>query len=302
MTSLSFGPYTVEVSNPDKVLFPDDGITKSDLIAYYQDVAEIMLPHVRDRPLMMHRFPDGIVAEGFYQKEIGNYFPDWIDRIEVSKEGGTTVHVVCRNAATLAYLANQACISPHVWLSRVDRLTHPDQFVFDLDPPVGDFEPVRFAARQLKALLDELELPTFVKTTGSRGLHVIVPLDRSGDFDEVRRFARETAALLADREPKQLTVEQRKEKRKGRLFLDTGRNAYAQTAVAPYAVRPLAGAPVATPLDWKELGDKDLDAQSYTMENIRRRLAQKEDPWRELRQHAVGLRGPRERLKKLTAN
>jgi len=299
MTSITLGRYTVELSNPDKLLFPKDGITKSDVVTFHRDVAELMLPYLRDRPLMMHRFPDGISAEGFYQKQIGDYFPEWIDRIEVRKEGGSTEHVVCNNAATLVYLANQGCISPHLWLSRVDQLEHPDQLIFDLDPPGDDFDPVRFAAQKLHEVLGELELPSYVKTTGSRGLHVVVPLDRYGDFDAVRTFARELAALLADREPKRLTVEQRKDKRQGRLYLDTGRNAYAQTAVAPYAVRPLAGAPVATPLDWDELYEKEIDAQSYTMKNILRRLGQKEDPWRDMRRHGVGLNTARERLREL---
>ncbi len=299
MTSISLGSHTVELSNPDKLLFPNDGITKSDLITYYRDVADAMLPHLRDRPLMMHRYPDGIDADGFYQKQIGEYFPDWIDRIEVSKEDGTKTHVVCNNAATLVYLANQGCISPHVWLSRVDRLNCPDQLIFDLDPPGNDFEPVRFAAQRLNELLGELELPSYLKTTGSRGLHVVIPLDRSADFDAVRTFARELASLLADREPKRLTVEQRKDKRQGRLYLDTGRNAYAQTAVAPYAVRPLANAPVATPLDWTELSDKQVDARTYTMKNILRRLGQKRDPWQDIRRHAISLDTARERLQDL---
>lgn len=296
MSSLSFGKYTVELSNPDKVLYPDEGITKFDLIEYYRELSDTILPHLRDRPLMMHRFPDGIGAFSFYQKEIGDYFPDWIERIEVSKEDGTTTHVVCNNVATLVYLANQACITPHVWLSRVDRLDDPDQMVFDLDPPGDEFEPVRFAARQLKKLLDELQLPSYVKTTGSSGLHVCVPLDRSGDFDAVRSFARTLAAVLAEREPSRLTVEQRKNKRGGRLYLDTARNAYAQTAVAPYAIRPLAGAPVATPLDWHELQDADLDARTYTLSNIRRRLGQKDDPWRDMRKHGVRIATARKRL------
>jgi bifunctional non-homologous end joining protein LigD len=296
MTSLTFGRYTVAVSNADKLLFPESGVSKIRLIEYYQQVAEAMLPHLRDRPVMMHRFPDGIQQEGFYQKQIGDYFPEWIDRIEVPKQGGTTTHVVCNNTATLVYLANQACITPHAWLSRTDHLHHPDRLIFDLDPPDGEFEPVRFAAYKLKDLLDELGMPGFVATTGSRGLHVVTPLDRSAEFDEVRSLARDLAGLLASREPQRLTVEVRKDKRGGRLYLDVGRNAYAQTAVAPYAVRALPRAPVATPLDWDELRDSKLHAQSYTIESLPRRLAQKPDPWSGLQRHAVSLTKARERL------
>jgi bifunctional non-homologous end joining protein LigD len=167
------------------------------------------------------------------------------------KRGGSVEHVVIENAETLVYLADQACITPHVWLSRRDKLDNPDQLIFDLDPPGRELAPVRDAARALKELLSEIGLAAYVKTTGSRGLHVVTPLDRSADFDETRAVARELAALLAEREPKRFTIEQRKEKRRGRLYLDTARNAYAQTAVAPYAVRALAGAPVACPLDWR---------------------------------------------------
>jgi len=301
MTSLTFGRYTVEVSNADKLLFPESGFSKIRLIEYYQQVAEAMLPHLRDRPLMMHRFPDGIQQEGFYQKQIGDYFPDWIDRIEVPKQGGTITHVVCNNTATLVYLTNQACITPHVWLSRTDRLQHPDCLIFDLDPPDGEFEPVRFAAYKLRELLDELGMPSHVATTGSRGLHVAIPLDRSADFDEVRSLARDLAGVLAKREPQRLTIEVRKDKRAGQLFLDVGRNAYAQTAVAPYAVRALPGAPVATPLDWDELNDSQLHAQTYTLENLPRRLAQKTDPWSGLQRHAVSLTKARERLDTICA-
>lgn len=294
----------IELTHSDKILFPADKITKFDLVKYYQQIADVALPFLRDRPLMMHRFPSGIQESGFFQKQIGDYFPDWINRCEVSKEGGSTTHAVCNDAATLVYLVNQGCISPHVWLSRVDRLDNPDQMIFDLDPPennsdVDSFQAVRFAAKKLKQLLNELQLPSYVKTTGSRGLHVVVPLDRSATFDQVRSFARNVAAVLAQREPHHLTVEQRKQKREGRLYLDTGRNAYAQTAVAPYAVRPLNGAPVATPLDWEEVNQSSLHAQSYTIANIFRRLGQKTDPWADMFSQAVDLQLARQRLNEL---
>src|SRR5919204_2949083 len=227
------GRRTVEVSNAGKVLYPDDGITKGDLVDYYRQVADAMLPHLHGRPVSMERFPDGIAGQRIVQKDVPDYFPDWIERVEVEKEHGRLHHVLCEQAATLVYLANQACITPHVWLSRVDRPDRPDQLIFDLDPAGDEFEEARRAALWLRSLLEELELPSFAKTTGGKGIHLTVPLDRWADFDTVRAFAREVAEELAGRHPDRLTIEQRKDK----LYLDTMRNAYAQTAVPPYAVR-----------------------------------------------------------------
>jgi len=278
---MTVGGHQIELSNVDKILFPGDGITKGDLIDYYHRIAETMLPYMKDRPITMQRFPDGIDEEGFYQKEAPDYFPAWIRResIEVEEEASSQPQVVCDNAATLVYLANQACITPHVWLSRVDKIRHPDRLIFDLDPPGDDFELVRSAAKSLRSLLDELNLTSLVMTTGSRGLHILVPIDRSSDFDTVRSFAKKVAAVLEEREPDRLTVETSKKKRRGRLFLDYLRNSYAQHTVAPYAVRARPGAPVAAPLDWDELADKDLRSKTYDMGNIFRRLGQKTDPW-----------------------
>ena len=284
----------VEISNPDKALFPD-GLTKAELARYYERIAETMLPHVRGRPVHMQRFPDGIEGEEIQQKQAPDYFPEYVKRARVRrKRGGSVEHVVIENAETLVYLADQACITPHVWLSRIDKLDNPDQLIFDLDPHGHDLAPVRDAARALRELLDEVGLAAFLKTTGSRGLHVVTPLDRSSGFDDTRAFARELAALLAEREPKRFTVEQRKQKRRGRLYLDTARNAYAQTAVAPYAVRALPGAPVACPLDWREVGR--VEPQQFTVRNIARRLARKDDPWAEIDGDARSLGEPQRRL------
>ena len=271
---------TVALSSLDKIFFPDAGLTKGDLIAYYRDVAPTMVPHMRGRAISMHRFPDGIDGEDFYQKNVPDYFPDWIRSETVSKEGGEVEHVVCDDAATLVYLANQACITPHVWLSRVDRLRRPDRMVFDLDPSDSSLERVRFAARKVRVALEELGFVPYLMTTGSRGFHVWVPLERKEDFDTVRAFAHDLAKVLASRHPDRLTVEQRKNKRGDRVFLDYLRNGYAQTAVTPYAVRARPGAPVATPIDWDEL--PGMEPRRYTIENLSRRLAQKDDPWADM--------------------
>lgn len=294
------GSRTVEISRADKVLFPGDGITKMDLARYYGRIAGIMLPHLKGRPLTMQRFPDGLGGEGFYEKKTPDHFPSWVKRVSVDlQEGGSQSQVVCDNAATLVYLADQACITPHTWLSRGGRLRHPDRMIFDLDPPDGDFEPVRNAARALRDVLEEVGLAAYVMTTGSRGLHVAVPLDGSATFDTVRGFAATAARLLADREPG-ITVEVRKDKRKGRLFVDTLRNAYGQTAVPPYAVRALPGAPVAAPLDWDELGRSGMGSRRFRIDNIFRRLGRKDDPWRGMERHARSLEGPRRKLESMT--
>ena len=263
-------------------MFGDTGISKGELIAYYRNIAKAMLPFLKDRPLMLQRFPDGITKEGFYQKEVPDYFPDWLQRVHVSKEGGSVNHALCNNAASLVYLANQACLTFHVWLSRRDRLDYPDQMLFDLDPGDNDFAPVRKAAVLLRDLLTELELDAYVMTTGSSGLHVRVPLLRKTGFDRVRATAREIAAKVIACHPEEFTMEQRVQKRRGRLFIDTNRNAYGQTAVAPYSVRPYPSAPVAAPIHWHELEDGAVDSRTFTMADIPRRLAETSDPWKDI--------------------
>lgn len=302
--TLNIGRHTITVERADKLLFPDDDITKGDLVDYYLKMAETMLPHMKDRPLTMQRFPDGIEGDGFYQKEAPDYFPGWVRRVSIRVEGSGADQdqIICDDAATLAYLADQACITPHIWLSRADKLDHPDKLIFDLDPPTDDFAAVRQAARDVHSILEEIELPGYLMTTGSRGLHMVVPLDRSADFDTVRDFAHDLADVLAARHPERLTTAQRKEKRGDRLFLDYLRNSYGQNSVTPYAVRALPGAPVATPLDWDELGNSGLTSQRYTMKNIFQRLGQKEDPWASMMRHAHSLDKARERLAKIEAD
>jgi bifunctional non-homologous end joining protein LigD len=287
---------SVEITHPDKVLFPADGITKADLASYYERVSPWMLPHVEARPVSMQRFPDGIGGKGFFHKDIPNHFPHWIRRVEVPKAGGSVTHALICDADTMVYLVGQNCVTPHVWLARADRIRQPDRLVFDLDPPGGDFAAVRRAARRTGELLRELELAPFAQVTGSKGIHVWVPLRRRAPVDEVRAFARDAARLLAARHPDELTIEFRKAKRHGRILVDVARNGYAQTAVPPYAVRARQGAPVATPIDWAELSDSKLRPDRWTLRNVLRRLAAKGDPWAEVHSHARGLSRARTRL------
>jgi bifunctional non-homologous end joining protein LigD len=301
--SVTVGGIRVDLSNTGKVLFPDDGITKGDLIEYYQDTAERMLPYFRDRPVTMMRYPDGITGPRIVQKNAPGYFPGWVTRTEVKKEGGTLRHVLCDKPATFVYLANQACIESHVFLSRTDRLDHPDQFVVDLDPPgSAEFGQARRCALWLRSLLeDELGLTTYVKTTGGHGLHVHVPLNRQEGFDEVRAFARDASAVIAARHPDVLTVEQRKDKRGGRVYADIMRNAYAQTVVAPYVVRGRPGALVATPLHWDEVEDTGLAPDRFSIRTIAGRLGDTADPWAGMSRRRYGLAGPRRRLAQINA-
>jgi bifunctional non-homologous end joining protein LigD len=299
---LRVGGRTVHVSNTAKVLFPDDGITKGDLIAHYRDVAEVMVPHLRDRPLNLQRFPDGIAAPGFFQQGVSGHFPDWLPTVTVPRRGrgGTVEHAVCDDAAGLVYLANQGTVTFHPWTSRVEHLDNPDLVIFDLDPDPGQgLEVVRAAARAVRRALEEVGLVPFVQTSGSRGFHVAAPLRPDAAGEAVKAFADDLARLVAGRDPERLTVEQRKANRRGRLFLDTGRNGYAQTAVAPYSVRARPGAPVATPIDWGALGR--VEPRSYRLGNLRRRLARKPDPWAGMAERAGSLAPARARLDGLLA-
>jgi len=292
-TTLRTGRYTVHLSHPDKTMYPEAGITKKEVVRYYKRIASVMLYHIKGRPLVMHRFPDGIRGEDFYQKSVPDYFPEWITRKKVDlKGGGSEFLVVVDKAADLVYLANQACLVPHVWLSRQDNPDKPDKLIFDLDPAGEGFREVTFAALELKKALEGEGLTPFVMTTGSKGLHVTVPIKPDHGFDRVREFAEDVADRLAGKFPDRLTTESRKEKRKGRLLLDYMRNAYGQTSVVPYGLRALPGAPVAAPLNWEELKSAGLNPRSYTMNNIFRRLGRKKDPWKNMfrRSKKLGIR------------
>lgn len=284
------GRRRVRITHPDKVLFPDDGITKADLAAYYAAVAGAMTPHVRDRPLNLWRWNAGIEGELVVQQQIPRGAPDWVRRVEVAKRGrggGTVSHAVGGEAATLVWLANQNSVTIHAWNSRADRPERPDRIVFDLDPhPEGSFDTVREAALTLGDVLRGMGLEPFAMVTGSKGVHVIAPLRRSEPADAVRERAGAIGEEVAAADPDRLTTAWRKEKRGDRVLVDTARNTYAQTVVAPYAVRALPGAPVATPLEWDELRDPGLTPRAWTLRTIPERLAERGDPWAEIARHA----------------
>ena len=294
MTSIRAGRRDVEISRPDKELFP--GITKLDLARYYADIADTMLPLVADRPLNFERYPDGIGGNKIFQQHASKHFPDWIKRVETPKSGGTVQHVVANDAATLVYLANQAVITLHAWLSRCDRLDRPDRLVVDLDPSVEDHAAMRGAARAVAELFEELGLQPWAMASGSRGYHLIVPLSRRAEYPTVRTFARDFATLAERRHGELFTTEQRKAKREGRILLDVARNNFGTTSVAPYSARARPNAPVATPLALGELSDSATLPNRWTIKTIRERLDKDGNPWRDIGKHAQSLGAARRKL------
>lgn len=262
----------IEITHPQKVYFPDKGITKGKVVEYYYRIAPEMLPFLRNRPLTLQRFPDGIGKGGFYQKHAQDYFPDYITRIRVPTEKGTAEEIMVNDVRSLVYLANQGGITFHIWLSQKDRLDQPDKVVYDLDPSDSDFSKVKKGARLLKDLLEKQGREPQLMTTGKRGLHVWYTLKPKRDYDTLRAEIRKTAEALVDRDPQLFTLEVRKEKRGNKVFIDTLRNSYAQTSVCPYSLRAEPGAGVATPLKWHELARLKTGDQ-YSYENIFRRLA-----------------------------
>ena len=267
------------ITHPDKVLFPDEGITKQELAAYYESVADVMLPHVRGRPITLERYPSGIGKKGFWQKDVSKGFPEWLERVEVPKKGGTVHHPVLRETRDLLWMANQNTITAHVWTSRAPDLYRPDVCVFDLDPAADDPPVVRAAALALRGLLHDLGLTSWVKTTGSKGFHLVVPLDGTADFDTVGGFAHRVGALLVRRDPDRLTQEFAKVDRGGRILVDTGRNGYSATFAAPYTVRARPGAPVSTPCTWEEIERGEVTPRTFTLRSMARRIEEVGDPW-----------------------
>jgi bifunctional non-homologous end joining protein LigD len=285
---LRIGRRTVRITHPDRIVFPEAGLAKLDIARHYERVAPLMLPYVRDRPLALQAFPDGIEGTGFFMKAVPKYFPDWVARVTVPKKGGSITHVLAQDAATLVYLAGQNVFTMHNWLSRADAPFQPDRLTLDFDPSGGGFSEVRAAARAAGDRLRDLGLVPFAMTTGSRGVHVVCPLRRGPDFPEVHGFARALAEEMVADDPRHLTLEWRKADRGKRIYVDVNRIAYAQHAVAPYAVRPRAAAPVAVPLHWEELSDRALKPDRWTVKTIGARL-ENGDPWHGLSRRARAL-------------
>jgi len=279
------------ITHPDKVLFPEDGITKGDVAAYYEAVASVLLPHLRGRPLTLERYPSGIGAKGFWQKNVSRGFPTWLQRAKVTKKGGVVHHAIANDLESLLWVANQNTITQHVWTSRVPDLAHPDLCVFDLDPSHDDADAaVRAAAISLRDLLAELGLPSWVKTTGSKGFHVVVPLDGTSTMGQAARFAHAVGTLAVRLAPETLTQEFAKADRGWRIYMDTGRNGYSATFAAPYTVRAKPGAPVSAPCTWAEVEDGAIAPDTWTLRTIPDRVRAMGDAWSDLHDHPQSLR------------
>jgi bifunctional non-homologous end joining protein LigD len=275
-------PKAVELTHPDRVIFPDAGLTKEDVFAYYEKIADRLLPFLQDRPITLERLPEGL-AEGaphFWQKDTPDYYPDWIPRIELETERGKPVrYALVNDKATLLYLVNQGTLTFHVWASRVRDLERPDFVLFDLDPGKATFADAIAVAKAIKATLDGEGVESFVKTSGKTGLHILTPWSQGGGFDEARAWALELAERMAGAMPDRATVDIRKARRGERVYIDVLQNARGHHAVPPYVLRAVPEATVSTPLDWKEVAD-GLDLKAYTLRKALARFTRrKTDPF-----------------------
>ncbi|MGH7619613.1 MAG: non-homologous end-joining DNA ligase [Gemmatimonadaceae bacterium] len=282
----------VTITHPEKVMFPDDGITKGELAGYYALVAPVMLPHLRGRPVTMERFQRGIATKGFFQKNVEKGKPAWLETVAVPKKDGVVNYPVIADARGLQWLANQNCITPHVWTSRAPDLFHPDVCVFDLDPLVDDAAALCDATLRVRDFLAELGCASWVKTTGSKGYHVVVPLDRRADSGHVSHFAHAVGRALVQRDPEHLTQEFYKADRGGRILVDTGRNDFTATFAAAYAVRPKPGAPISAPCTWDEVESGRAFPRAFTLRSMAERLDAVGDVWAELYAHPCALPAP----------
>jgi len=289
----------IMISHPDKILFPEDGITKGELASYYEMIAPVMLPHLRGRPITMERYHRGITAPGFFQKDVVKGFPEWLERVEVPKKDGTVHHPIANDARSLLWLANQNSITIHVWPSRAPNLYYPDICVFDLDPSnENEPERLRNAALMVRDFLGELGLTSWVKTSGSKGFHIAVPLDGKSDFGVVARFAHVVGRVLVERDPENLTQEFSKVDRAGRILVDTGRNGYSATFAATYTVRAKAGAPVSAPCTWDEVSSGAVGPRTFTLRMMEKRIEEVGDLWKDLLKSKRSLRSAIKKLQK----
>jgi bifunctional non-homologous end joining protein LigD len=269
----------LQPTNVKKVFWRAEGYTKGDLIAYYERIAPLMLPYLRDRPLVLTRYPDGIDGKSFYQKDAPQFAPAWVrtERIYSKDTERDIAYLVVDDLEMLRYVANSAALLIHVWASRVPSLERPDWLVLDLDPKGAPFTDVVAVALALRRILDDLELPSYVKTSGATGLHLLLPLGARYTYEQTRNFARLLAVLGVEAEPEISTVNRPLRSRDGKVYIDFGQNGHGQTIVAPYSVRPLPGAPASCPLEWREVSAR-LDATRFNLETMAARFEKMADP------------------------
>jgi bifunctional non-homologous end joining protein LigD len=278
-TPLEVGGHKVTVTHLDKVYWPKDGYTKGEMIAYYRDVAPLMLPYLRDRPLSLHRFPGGIAESSFYQKDV-EQAPSWATVVPIESEsrGESIRFLVCQDEATLVYVANLGSIEIHPWNSRLANLENPDYLVIDLDPDRQTFDEVMEVARTTRAVLQAIGAEAWAKTSGATGLHIYVPLGASYDYEQARTFGRLIGHIVHGRHPTNTSQERVPASRKGKMYIDVYQNRRGQTLAAPYSIRPRDGAPVSTPLAWDELVP-GLTPTQFTIKTLRARLDRVGDLW-----------------------
>jgi len=260
---------TVELSSPGRVLFPEDGVTKGDLFEYYREIAPALLPHLRDRPFTMKRYREGIKGQPFFQKQAPKGMPKWIPTRQFRtwpREGGSRLvdFPLVNSTEALLWMVQMHCIDLNAWYSRVDKPHRPDFVLFDLDPPDGGFELAIEVAQLIRELLDELDLPGYVKTSGADGIHVVAPITRRSTFEQTYAFAEKASRLLERRHPGKVTTEWLKKKRQG-VLVDHRQNGWGKTIASVYSVRPKPGAPVSTPLRWDEL-TSSVRPRDFTMQ------------------------------------
>ncbi len=276
-------PDAVRLTHPDKVLYPEDGITKAQLAGYYAHVADWILPHIVDRPLTLVRCPQGHHQHCFFQKHAGKGMPDVLGHVSIVEKNTTIDYALVKDLAGLLSLVQMNTLEIHVWGARADNVEKPDRLVFDLDPaPDLPWKRVIESARQLRTFFEELDLASFVKTTGGKGLHLVLPIERRTGWDEAREICHAIATAVCRADPDRYTTNMSKSARGGKIFIDYLRNSRGATAIAPYSTRARAGCPVATPMAWDELSSL-ASAQQYTLANVYNRLTSlKRDPWRDL--------------------
>ncbi|MDK2887995.1 MAG: bifunctional non-ous end joining protein LigD [Thermoanaerobacter sp.] len=271
------------LTNLDKLFWPQEGLTKAHLIKYYSDIAPFLLPYIHNRPLVLKRYPDGIEGEAFYQKECPDYAPGWVETFPVHHAERVINYIICNDLATLLWLANQACIEVHAWLSTRDNIECPDLAVMDLDPAEGaTFRDVLQVALLVHRALAGFGLQAFVKTSGARGLHLFIPLRPVYPFPHVTRAMEYIARLVHEACPARTTLERAVPRRKGRVYLDYLQNGRGKTMAFPYSLRPLPGAPVSTPLSWDEVRSLEVDPADFNMNTIFERLKETGDLFRDL--------------------
>jgi len=271
---------TVNLTSPDRVLYPEDGVTKGDLFEYYKQVGPAIVPHLKDRPFTMKRYPHGITEQAFFQKQAPRGMPDWIPTRQFRtwpREGGSRLvdFPLMNSPEAVLWMVQMNCVDMNAWYSRADKPERPDFVLFDLDPPDGGFELAIEVAHLIRELLDELELPGYVKTSGADGIHVVAPITRRSTFKQTYAFAEGASRLLEQRHPGKVTTEWLKKKRQG-VLVDHRQNGHGKTIASVYSVRPKPGAPVSTPLRWEEV-KPGIQPRDFGMKTALERIEQHGD-------------------------